>query len=870
MRLVVLGGLALSIPEGVDDDLAKRRRKLALLAVLAMADRPIGRDTLVDMFWGEEPEDRARHSLSDALSNLRRVLGKDAISARSADIALNPDLHLAVDAREFADACKAREWDIAIALYRGPFLDGVTVDHSPRFDQWLGGQRERLRRQFVAACKARCEELARNREWSRCGDVAEGWLAADIASADGALFLLNARKAPGMPDAIRDALASYDNLSTRLRAELDLPVDRSVAELASSLRDSLRAMGASPQTTAAASPVAPRVSAARRAVPWSRVGVLAAGALVITAAVLGVRASARGTGAARDRVLVAVTSIQNTATDTGAAWLGEGVRQMLASAIDRSAKLEVVPPARVRDAMVRSGAGLGEEPELRVARALGAQWAVRGGITRGDSVYVLDVSITDAASGKTLSTFSVTGQNLIGVADHAVARIRSLASESSGPYFADLETRSDEALQHYVNAQRLGSEGRYTESGHELDAAIALDSDFTSAIMARLRSDRGDPRRPDLKRLAELYERNENRLTQWDRMEQAEHYAYHNGEHERAEQLARAIVERYPNDPRAYAILTELLSSYGKYVAADSVFRRQLALDSLAIASGNGPCVPCMAHSGLVGVRVETGDFDGADRAARRWLELQPALPIAWVEWSTLLSFEGKFDQAVDALRKAVELSGGEPEYTTRIGRVLIQARRYREADSVIAVMSRDPRMLEGALDLRAVLQRERGQHRAALATMEADRRRFGGGGSVDLVRAQEYALLGDPARAARTYESFTHDHRDPPPESPVMAVAGDDARAATWHHGLLADAIWETADTSYLRALADTMRVSGDRSYYGRDWRLYHHVLGLIAVRGQRYEEAMREFSRARWSVAGFSRSLAMYADAALAAHHP
>ena len=64
-RLVTLGRLALIGPaETLDPSFAKQRRKLALLAVLALARRPLARDYLIEMFWGDQDEERARHSLS--------------------------------------------------------------------------------------------------------------------------------------------------------------------------------------------------------------------------------------------------------------------------------------------------------------------------------------------------------------------------------------------------------------------------------------------------------------------------------------------------------------------------------------------------------------------------------------------------------------------------------------------------------------------------------------------------------------------------------------------------------------------------------------------------------------------------------------
>src|SRR5690348_15567233 len=85
-RLLTLGRFALVSASGDEESLSRRRRKLALLCVLALASRPYSRDVLADLFWGEEDDERARHSLSDALSHLRRLLGREAIATRCANV----------------------------------------------------------------------------------------------------------------------------------------------------------------------------------------------------------------------------------------------------------------------------------------------------------------------------------------------------------------------------------------------------------------------------------------------------------------------------------------------------------------------------------------------------------------------------------------------------------------------------------------------------------------------------------------------------------------------------------------------------------------------------------------------------------------
>jgi DNA-binding SARP family transcriptional activator/TolB-like protein len=869
-ELITLGRLTMLTPAGVPEDLVKRRRKLALLVLLSLSPKPLTRDTLVDMFWGEEPDERARHSLSDALSHLRRVLGKDAISSGQAEIELSANAPLVVDAREFAAACQAGDWARALATYTGPFLDGVIIDRSPRFEQWSSHVRVRLERLFTRACDARCTELEGQSDWDACAEVAERWLDAAPGSADAARMLMNARKAAATPDALREALAVYDRVVRYLASEMNETPDKSLVDAANDIRSALASMKVDVVVPAPPGPtvvmdVPPVAAPAKRRV---RLIFAAAAAMVVALVTSAVVVRARTAEApVSTQPVVVVTNIQNTLSDTSLAWLGEGLRQMLAADLDRSGRLAVVPPVRLRDAMARRHGAGGEQDELQLARDLGATWAVRGGITRGDGIYVLDLTVSDTKSGRPISTFSVTGASLIGVADQAGARIRSLVSESStGPYFADIETRSIEALHHYVRAQQLGAEDRLAEKAKELDAAIALDSTFPSAIMDRLRMERGG-RSPTVVRLARLYEEAKPRLSDWDRLEQETYYAFHNGEHRRAEELGAELVRRYPFDPRAYITLTSVLNHHGKWRESDAVFRRLLALDSIAVSRGDGPCVPCSAYSGLIGVREFAGDFAGADSLSRRWIALQPDVVSAWEELSTAQEFQGRFDAALVSARRAIALSDG-PGDLIRVGRVLIAARRYAEADSVIRGLARlAPAYNEGAFDLRVTLLRERGQHRAALALVDASR----DGDANELLAAQTYALIGQPRRSMDRFLRMKQPPgAAPEPISPVMSVTGDFARAESWHRALFADAIWETDDTVHLRALADTLQQVSARSYYGRDWVLHHHVRGLIALRAGRYDEAMHELSLARWGVAGWTRTLAAYADAAIAAGRP
>ena len=449
-RLITLGQLALIASDGSEDaSLATRRRKLALLAVLATAGRPLSRPVLAEMFWGDQDEERARHSLSDALSHLRRVLGRDAIASRQTDIWIAPECHLAVDALELTSAAAARDSRRVVQLYGGPFMDGVCVPRSCTFDQWVARERERLERLFLAACDGRCFALARAREWDDCATLAARWLALAPLSVDAALYRLNALKAPLTRDAYARSLVAYDRLVRHLREEYELSPDPRVTALATDIAASLRAAPPAVEAPVAVAELVPNAPAAADAatLPEQRVApaeptvpaapvrlgrasrwLTVAGSIGITfllAAPSGHRAPARQPDATP---VLAVAPVRMLDPDASSAWIGDGVAQLLAADLADSGELTVVPPERVVNA--EDGASDVSDAAVRdLGERLGANWIIDGGLVRGDTLYMLDVSVRETSSGRVVRLFMVTARDIAGVARRAARRLKAAALE---------------------------------------------------------------------------------------------------------------------------------------------------------------------------------------------------------------------------------------------------------------------------------------------------------------------------------------------------------------------------------------------------------------------------------------------------------
>ncbi len=146
---------------------------LGLLAYLAVeSDRPHARASLALLLWPEQTDEKARHSLRQALSTLRRVLGdhvapepilritRESVQARE-DASYLLDVRQVLTLLDASDrhehqrieTCPgcAQRLEAALGLYRGDFLEGFAVDDSTVFEDWITIWRERIRRRVIDA-----------------------------------------------------------------------------------------------------------------------------------------------------------------------------------------------------------------------------------------------------------------------------------------------------------------------------------------------------------------------------------------------------------------------------------------------------------------------------------------------------------------------------------------------------------------------------------------------------------------------------------------------------------------------------------------------------------------------------------------------
>lgn len=138
----------------------KTQKEALLIAYLALAQRPLTRETLADLLWDERNQSQAMSNLRTLLSRLRKVVGPYLqINRQSVALILDHvwvdvlvfEAHIASAKVAVSDENKVAILKTAVSLAVGNFLAGISAVDNLKLEDWLLHTNERLREQHVAA-----------------------------------------------------------------------------------------------------------------------------------------------------------------------------------------------------------------------------------------------------------------------------------------------------------------------------------------------------------------------------------------------------------------------------------------------------------------------------------------------------------------------------------------------------------------------------------------------------------------------------------------------------------------------------------------------------------------------------------------------
>lgn len=230
-QLHCLGEAALRAPNG---NLVhfRSRKHFALLVYLALnADRAHRRERLVHLLWSDSDSSKARHSLSQALYAVRRLLN-GAVHIEGEDLEIKSE-GLQVDALELERLLQCGDSEAAAELYRGEFLEGFWVRGAQGFEEWAGHERARVGalardalRSALKTARDRCDWVEARRQAERLVQL-DPFDEAAYGELMRSLWMMGDRAA---------ALESFEDLKRMLETELDACPSKEIIGLAERIR----------------------------------------------------------------------------------------------------------------------------------------------------------------------------------------------------------------------------------------------------------------------------------------------------------------------------------------------------------------------------------------------------------------------------------------------------------------------------------------------------------------------------------------------------------------------------------------------------------------------------------------------------------
>ena len=472
IRLTLLGGFAACRPDGAAMTLPTRKAE-ALLAILAC--RPgeaLRRECLTALLWGERGDQQARHSLSQTLTTIRHLFNGAGplLLAERETVALAPDA-AEVDVVEFqrlAGGDATADLGAAIALYRGPLLDGLKLNE-PGLEEWLTQERARLQGLAVAAAVNLAErQIALGAAEAAAAALLRA-LALDPLAEEVHRRLIRLHLDQGAYNA---AIRRYRQCAEILKRELDtIPEPATSALRQEALSALARAAERDPQDGPIDSP--------------DGHGAWAETALSAEQAVLPPDAPADGAPDAGRRIAIAVLPFINIGGDPEQQYFADGLTEDIITDLSRFRLLQVAS----RNASFRYRRQGGDAK--RIGRTLGVDYLVLGSLRRHGTRMRLTAQLVDARCDNQVwaERFDREQEDVFAVADELVRTIAGTLAGRVNAAGCELAKRKPPAslaayecvLRAGAAEMQVGDPQAEDEMRRFYEQAVELDPDYGRA-----------------------------------------------------------------------------------------------------------------------------------------------------------------------------------------------------------------------------------------------------------------------------------------------------------------------------------------------------------------------------------------------------
>ncbi|MGO1820479.1 MAG: AfsR/SARP family transcriptional regulator [Senegalia sp. (in: firmicutes)] len=227
LNIYLLGRVEILLnDESIIDKLS--HKSIGILNYMAVEkNKKFNRNKIADMFWDSNDFDTSRYNLRYNLWQFRKLFKKanqaiDPFNSDKETICFDEKLDIYVDIENFEndiDDKTTKELENMKKLYKGEFLEGFYIKDSPKFNDWVFYERERLQRNYIKTLYKLKDNYKENNEYQKAISILEDMLAINPLKEE--LYLEIIKIYIKIGDR-KKALKHYNRCVKRLREELNI------------------------------------------------------------------------------------------------------------------------------------------------------------------------------------------------------------------------------------------------------------------------------------------------------------------------------------------------------------------------------------------------------------------------------------------------------------------------------------------------------------------------------------------------------------------------------------------------------------------------------------------------------------------------
>jgi DNA-binding SARP family transcriptional activator len=235
-KLTLFGGFNLTDDNGEAVSLRAKKARAAFIYLAVQGGRAILRDRLSFLLWGDSSESQARHSLRQALADIRKVVGAESgvIVSEGEEVRIDPQ-RIDVDASAFESLARSSdigEIEQAIDLYQGELVEGF-FSREEEYDDWLDAERQRLKTLALEVMTRFLDQLPASKSGEYRFDLARRILAIDPLDENAQCRIIEHHAAQQQPHL---AIRQFERYRDSLQKELGIEPGTQVVETINRLR----------------------------------------------------------------------------------------------------------------------------------------------------------------------------------------------------------------------------------------------------------------------------------------------------------------------------------------------------------------------------------------------------------------------------------------------------------------------------------------------------------------------------------------------------------------------------------------------------------------------------------------------------------